>query len=326
MSFSVLITAASRRVALVKQFRQAINNIGGRLIAVDCDPYSSALYFSDKHLQVPKVNHPEYLNILRQIALENNVRLIIPTFDHELRLWAEARDDFKRAGITVSISPASSIRVCQDKYETYRVFRKNKLPFPDSYLPDNLPVDIAFPLFIKPRQGRGSSHSLKIDTADELHFHLQHIKAPMISTYLEGQEFTSDALFSKSGQLQRCVHRYRLVVRAGVSDRGRTFKNTELTRYIEQIGSKIHFIGAVNIQGKINRDQIHFFEINPRFSGGIQLSFAAGADFTEMIIAEEQGHILTPNLNDYRENLMMTSYEASLFIDKNGHTIPFPGK
>ena len=47
MSFSVIITAASRRVALIKSFKNSLESSGGKVIAVDYDMCSSALYFAD---------------------------------------------------------------------------------------------------------------------------------------------------------------------------------------------------------------------------------------------------------------------------------------
>ena len=81
----------------------------------------------------------------------------------------------------------------------------------------------------------------------------------------------------------------------------------------------LKFEGAVNIQGKIYNGEISFFEINPRFSGGIQLTTASGVDFAKILIAEMKGEKIFSDLNNYEDNLIMTSYEKSLFIDKTGN-------
>ena len=77
----------------------------------------------------------------------------------------------------------------------------------------------------------------------------------------------------------------------------------------------MEFDGAVNIQGKIHKEEIKFFEINPRFSGGIQLSTAAGINFSELLVKELKGETVKPQLGRYNCNLTMTSYEDSLFLD-----------
>lgn len=319
MSFSVIITAASRRVALIKSFKKALENTGGNVIAVDYDMCSSALYFADKYFEVPLVNDANYTDKILDIAKKENVKLIIPTIDQELLLWSKTKEKFQKKGISVSISRPETINVCSDKITTYNFFKNNLLPFPKSFIANNLPEKIKYPLFIKPRKGRGSVDSLKINNKTELNFYINKVKDPIISEFLDGDEFTTDAFFSKKGELLRCVHRYRLVVRAGVSDRGKTFKNKQLTEYISKISHLLKLEGAVNIQGKIKDQKISFFEINPRFSGGIQLTIASGVNFAELLIDELKDKNIKPDLFNYEDNLLMTSFEDSLFIDKNGN-------
>ncbi len=312
---NVLITAASRRVALVRSFRVALEQSGGKVITVDYDINSPALFFSHKHYKVPLVNDPEYLRRIECITKEEKVTLIIPTIDQELMLWAENRDYFKEKGIHVSISPPETIKVCGDKWETFHFFKANNLPFPETYLPGMLTYNMGYPLFIKPRAGRGSVNSFYIKNKKELDFFLDYVPDPLVQDYLAGKEFTIDAFYSNDHQLISFVPRYRLVIRSGVSDRGRTFRNPEITRLLKDISKKMKFRGAVNLQGKVYKNEITFFEINPRFSGGIQLSVAAGENFAEYIVREMRGEVLKPRLNRFRDHLTMTSYEDSLFLD-----------
>jgi len=312
---NVLITAASRRVSLVRSFMVALQRTGGQVITVDYDIYSPGLFFSHKHYKVPLVDDPEYLPTIRDIIEKENIHLIIPTIDQELMLWALNRDHFEKKGVHVSVSPPETIQICNDKWETYKFFKGNRLPFPGTYLPGMLTYDMKYPLFIKPRDGRGSVHAYQVRNKKELDFFLEYVPNPLVQDYLDGKEFTVDAFYSREHQLISFVPRFRLVIRSGVSDRGRTFKNTEMTRLIAEMGRMLKFSGAVNVQGKIDKDEITFFEINPRFSGGIQLSIAAGENFADFIIREVAGETLTPRLNEFRDHLTMTSYEDSLFLD-----------
>ncbi len=312
---NVLITAASRRVALARNFRLALEKFGGNLISVDYDIYSPALFFSHRHYKVPLVMDPNYLSTINHIIKKENVSLIIPSIDQELMLWAQHRDEFLDRGVCVSISPPETIKICNDKWETFKFFKANRIPFPNSYLPEMLTYRMQYPLFIKPRDGRGSVQAHIVRNKKELDFFTEYVHNPLVQDYLLGKEFTVDAFFAQDGRLISYVPRYRLVVRSGVSDRGRTFKNEKLAKWIEKIGLRLKFRGAVNIQGRIYKRGITFFEINPRFSGGIQLSTAAGPNFAEFIVRELNGEILTPKLGQYTNRLTMTSFEDSLFLD-----------
>jgi carbamoyl-phosphate synthase large subunit len=302
-------------VALVRNFRVALKNTKSKVITVDYDINSPALFFGHKHYKVPLVRDPNYLEIIGKVVKKEKIKLIIPTIDQELLLWAENKKLFKDQDVHISISPPESVRICNDKWETYQFFLKNNFPFPETYLPEMLSYKMPFPLFIKPRAGRGSVNSYIIKNKKELDFFIDYIQDPLVQDYLQGKEFTVDAYYSLSGELISYVPRYRLVIRSGVTDRGRTFKNAQLVRYIKKIGEKLKFEGAINIQGKIFKDEIKFFEINPRFSGGIQLSTAAGPNFAELIIKELTGESPNPLLGDYINNLTMSSYEDSLFLD-----------
>jgi carbamoyl-phosphate synthase large subunit len=321
MSITVLITAASRRVELIRSFKAVLSKINGKVIAVDCDNLSPALFFADKKFNVPLVGDKKYVKKVLDICDSENVRLIVPTIDQELSIWARKKNEIEKLGISVSISPLETVEICGDKIKTYEFFIKHKLPFPKSYTVDTLPENPEFPLFIKPRMGRGSDDTYRVDNFKILKFYSDKIENPIISEYLRGKEFTTDAFFSKKGELISCVHRYRLVVRAGVSDRGITFKNENLTDYIYKLGKIMKFEGAVNIQGKIDEKKIYFFEINPRFSGGIQLTRAAGANFAELLIEELNGKELKKNLYNYLDSITMVSYEESIFLDNKGKII-----
>jgi carbamoyl-phosphate synthase large subunit len=321
---NVLITAASRRVSLTRLFRQALQPLGGKVVAVDYETYSPALFFADKNHKVPLVNDPSYISHILEICELENINLIIPTIDPELMLWSREKTKFEKEGIIVSISPEESIRIFTDKWNTFNAFSNRDIPFPDTFFPVKGKVPDTFPLFIKPRNGRGSIGAYPIRNPRDYLFFTEYVKEPILQTYLEGREFTVDALISRTGRLICCIPRYRLVIRSGVSDRGQTFINHELTALVEKIVTLFPFYGAINIQGKIHDGKITFFEINPRFSGGIQLSAAAGPNFAKLMLNELLGEALMPQLNNYTSGMLMTSYEDSLFISPTNQLINPP--
>ncbi len=314
----VLITAASRRVSLVRNFRTALQASGGRVITVDYNTFSPALYFGDNHYTVPLVDDPAYFDRLDQIIEKEDIRLVIPTIDDELPLWADRKKTYAARGISVSISPRETIDICDDKWQTFEFFRAQGLPFPRTYLTEHLTYQMPYPLFIKPRSGRGSVNSFIVRNKRELDFFVEYVPDPLVQDFVQGKEVTVDAFFGQDGELISYVPRYRLVIRAGVSDRGKTFRHDGLQSLLLEIGRKLPFAGAINLQGKIQRGEVTFFEINPRFSGGIQLSTAAGPNFASFLVRELQGETLKPELGAYNANLSMTSYEDSVFIGNNG--------
>jgi carbamoyl-phosphate synthase large subunit len=173
----------------------------------------------------------------------------------------------------------------------------------------------SFPLFVKPRSGRGGVGAFAIRDQRELEFFLSYVEEPLIQEYLSGPEFTIDMLCDFRGRPLAIVPRERVVIRAGVIDRGRTVNDPALIELAQACAAALPFAGAINIQCRVVDGRPVVFEINPRFSGGIPLTIEAGADFPAMLLRLASGHRVAPAIGQFRDNLWMTSYETSLFLD-----------
>jgi carbamoyl-phosphate synthase large subunit len=80
--------------------------------------------------------------------------------------------------------------------------------------------------------------------------------------------------------------------------------------------------GAVNIQCRLVDGAPVVFEINPRFSGGIPLTIAAGADFPRMLVDLARGRRVAPAIGRFRDGLWMTSFESAVFLDDSAIALP----
>jgi carbamoyl-phosphate synthase large subunit len=138
---------------------------------------------------------------------------------------------------------------------------------------------------------------------------------PVIQEYLDGPEFTIDVLCDFAGRPLSIVPRERVVIRAGVIDRGRTVNDPSLIELAKAACAAIPFAGPVNIQCRMHRGQPFIFEINPRFSGGIPLTIQAGADFPRLLIKLAAGQRVDPIIGQFRPELWMTSFESSFFLE-----------
>ena len=312
---NVLMTAASRRVPLGRAFRRALDQLGGgAVIVTDVNPLSPAVYTADRAYRVPLATDTGYIGEIRAICAAEGVGLVVPTIDDELTPFALASPVFEAAGVRVAVSGPETTAICNDKYETCRVLARRGVAAAASFLPAELPPQPRFPLFIKPRFGRGSVGAHTITNARELTFFLQYVANPIVQDYLDGPEFTIDMLCDFSGRPLSIVPRERILVRAGVSDRGRTTKEPRLMELAESCAAALPFAGPVNIQCRVVDGRPMVFEINPRFSGGIPLTIQAGADFPHLLCQLALGMRVLPTIGQFEENLWMTNYEASVFL------------
>jgi len=155
---NVLVTAASRRVPLVRAFTEAVAKFGnGRVITTDINPLSPALYFGHKHHIVPLTTDRYYIPIIESICDVEDIGLVIPTIDDELPIFGKARPRFENVGVRVAISSEQTGLICNDKYETFLFCRRNGIAAPETTLAEDVNSrSFQFPVVVKPRFGRGS--------------------------------------------------------------------------------------------------------------------------------------------------------------------------
>jgi carbamoyl-phosphate synthase large subunit len=315
---NVLITAASRRVPLIQAFGQALKHrsIKGNVITTDMNNLSPGLYFGSRHYIVPLTTDPQYIPIIKSICFRERIHLLIPTIDDELPIFGKHAEDFNAMGIKVAVSREHTGRICNDKYLTAQFLLEKGIPFARTWMPSELNIsELQYPLFLKPKSGRGSVGAFMIRNERELRFFLEYVPDPVVQEFLEGKEFTIDLLADFEGCVISVVPRERLVVRSGVTDRGRTMNHPGLIELAIQAAEALDIRGPANIQVKLQNEKATLFEVNPRFSGGIPLTIAAGADFPGWLIEMCCGRKPRPGIGKFTDGLIMACYESALFFD-----------
>jgi carbamoyl-phosphate synthase large subunit len=304
MRRNVLITAASRRVPLVNAFRKALADTGGgRVLVTDINGMSPAVHVADAAFRVPLATDPGYIEALEAICRDHQIGLLVPTIDDELEIIGDARSRLEASGIRVAASPTVTAAICNDKLRTSQVLRAHGLPAAESWLPGQVPSSVPFPLFVKPRNGRGGVGAFPAWTRRELDFFTEYVDQPIVQEYLDGPEFTIDMLCHE-GRALAVVPRERVVIRAGVMDRGRTVRDRRLIDLGLACAATLQFHGAVNIQ-----------------CSGIPLTIAAGADFARMLVDLAQGRTVAPRIGHFKDGLWMTCYEVGIFLSADQATI-----
>jgi carbamoyl-phosphate synthase large subunit len=308
-SLNVLVTAASRRVPLVRSFGRR-----GRVIVTDVNPMSPAVHVADRWYHVPMATSPDYLDAIARICDAEGIGLLVPTIDDELELFGKAAEWLESRGVRVAVSPEPTSRICNDKLATSDHLRSLGIPAARTWAPADVPASPSFPLFIKPRFGRGGVSAFAVHTPKDLAFFTEYVADPVVQEYLDGPEYTIDLLCTFAHEPIAVVPRERVVVRAGVMDRGRTVRDQSLIDLALDVAGIMPFSGAVKIQCRVVDGRPIVFEINPRFSGGIPLTIAAGADFAAYLVDMALGRRVAPRIGRYRADLWMTSYETSIFV------------
>jgi carbamoyl-phosphate synthase large subunit len=314
---NILITAASRRVPLIQAFGQALKRLDkrGNVITTDISRMSPGLYFGSKHYIVPLTTDRKYIPIIKSICFRERIHLLVPTIDDELPLFGKHMEDFLSRGIRVAVSSEKTGHICNDKRATAEFLAAKGLPFARTWAPEELPgLNLPYPLFLKPRFGRGSVGAYPIKNDRELKFFLEYVPDPIVQEYLPGKEFTIDVLADFNGKIISAVPRERLVIRSGVSDRGQTFNHPGMIKLAIRVAEALDIRGPANIQVKLQDEKAVVFEVNPRFSGGIPLTIAAGADFPAWLIEMCSNRRVRPCIGKFTDRLVMACYDSAIFL------------
>lgn len=312
--YNILILSAGRRVELVNLFKKASVDlkINSKVIAADCSETAPALYFADKKVTLPRIDHPEYIDKIIEISKKEQIKLIVPTIDTDLLLLSKSQDYiYKNSGAKVLISSEDVISICRDKIKTQYYLEENGFRVPTLYNKDS--QNINFPVFIKPVDGSSSINAFKVNSIDELNNYFQIIKNPMIQEFIKGDEYTVDVFLDFNSNVITIVPRLRMAVRGGEISKGKIVKNKTIIDEVMQLMKTLKPIGHITVQLMVTKEGIKFIEINPRFGGGAPMSIQSGANSCINLYKLLMNEKLTYN-DDYEEDLVFLRYDRSICL------------
>lgn len=319
--FNVLISSGGRRVSLMNCFREAIRDMGcsGRVLTVDNSAIAPAFHLADGAWTVPPCSDPEFVDSVLKIARENNIRLIVPTIDPELPVYARSRHLFAEHGIVVSIADEASIAIASDKWKTYEWLVSQGFPTVRTALAANVLADTApweFPLIVKPRGGSASIGVARVNNKDEL-ARASRDRGDLIAQEIAtGTEYTINLYVSAQGVCLASVPHRRMQTRGGEVAKGATEKHAELMNLGKLVAEGLPGMrGAMNVQLFFHPlHGVRVIEINARFGGGYPLAHQAGAKFTHWLLAETMGRTAGEYRDDWVDRLLMLRYDQECFL------------
>lgn len=275
------------------------------IVGMDIDNKSSGLYKVFKPYIVPRYSDKDCFKVIEDIIKKENIDLVFPSVNEGLLEWSRRKKYFwDKYNTNVIISDEETIKICTDKWLTYKFFVDNNIPTPKTSL------SLKYRL-IKPRIGRGSTGILIKDEIPS-DFNMEGYISQEI---VEGEEYTIDILCDFDSKPIYIIPRKRLAVESGVSAKGVTVFDAQIIKYCEQIVDKLKPIGIINIQCFKKQDKIYFIEINPRIAGGSSLSFAASDNWFKAIECFVLGKEYIPK--DIKYNRYMFRTYEDVIVDES---------
>jgi len=303
---NILLTSAGRRSYLVQYFKEVL--VGKGKVHASNSEWSTALEVADKAVITPLIYDDKYISFLQDYAQTYDIGLIIPLFDIDLPVLAQAKQSFKELGIHVIVSDYKVTQICNDKWKTYQFLKHNNLSAPKSFIELEQAErvlqkgDIQFPLIIKPRWGMGSISIFKADNVEELKVFYKKVKrevkesylkyesqidpgyAVIIQEYLNGQEYGLDIINDLEKNYVTTIVKKKTAMRSGETDGAITEKNELLEETGEQIAKALGHIANLDTDCFIVDGKPYILEMNCRFGGGYPFSHLAGVNLPSALL------------------------------------------
>lgn len=316
---NILICSVGRRVQLLDNFKKELNKIGGQVIAIDCDPTAPALYHADHFEIVPRIDHPNYMGVIRELCTQYKVKGILSLIDPELTILASNKESFKQEGIHMIVSDKYVIDVCYDKYITAEFLRMHGLPIVPTYKEMDRIVQhinsgkLTFPLIVKPRKGSASIGVQKIANMNDLQTVMAENPEYIVQPLMAGNEYCVECFIDLlTGENVNLFSKRKFNMRAGETDKSIVIKDAELNRIVDKLIQVLRPVGPIDIDFFKTGEGYVISEINPRFGGGYPYAYEMGHNFIINIINNLQGISNLPYVKytgDYEEGKTMVRYD-----------------
>lgn len=311
-----LMCSVGRRGELLKDCRKSIS-ADSKIIATDNSPYAPALYFADKQYIVPRIDAPEYIEVLLDICKKENIRAVTTFIDPEIELLARNRQRFAQLGVEVLAPYEATAALCFDKYKMFQHLREHGITtvmtwgtlaeFDEDYRTDK----VKLPVFVKPRTGSGSVGARRVYSYEELKLAMEQDPSLIIQELMDCQDLDADVYIDTiSHQAVSAFSKRKLETRIGGASKTVSFKDPALFAFIQEVVSVLEFNGPVDMDFFYRDGRYYLSEVNPRFGGAYLHAYGAGVDFFKLIENNLRGIENKPCFGDYEEGVVMMMYDS----------------
>ncbi len=254
------------------------------ILALDRTEHYAARLRVDESVVMPPVAAVEYVDALIETLARYRIEYLFCGIDSEVPILSANKDRVHReSGCNVIVADRELVSRCTDKLATADWLTSIGIRTPATWSSEHIRQLIEagtpppLPLIVKPRKGHNSIGVRLISDpfclSDEL---LRAGPDVCFQEYLPGSEFTCGLLFDRTGCLRDWIVTRRELV-GGRTMVAETVDVSEISDLIQDFGSSVHAIGALNIQLRLDSTgRPAVFEINPRMSGSTLLRLDAG--------------------------------------------------
>lgn len=341
MNLNLLFTCAGRRNYLINYFKEAVGT-QGKIFAADMTLSAPAMVDADVAILVPNIYDEDYIQNLKSIIKEHDIKAVISLNDLELPILSKHKAELEECGAKVIVSNEEVIDVSFDKLKTFDFLNDIGLHTPKTYatLVDVKRAlankEIQFPLVVKPRWG---SASIGIDFPEsmeelDLAYKLQQLKlkksilntislndfdhAILIQEQIDGVEYGMDIVNDFDGKYFGTFAREKYSMRGGETDKAISKIDERFEKLGEHISTHLKHLGSLDCDIFVTEDKLYVLELNPRFGGGYPFSHEAGINTAAIYIEWLKGNKEVSHLNNFEPERLFSKCDRLIEIKNSG--------
>ena len=314
-----LMLSVGRRGELMKDFRASMEK-GSRIIATDNSPYAPALYFADKQYIVPRIDAPEYVDVILGICKDEKINAVTTFIDPEIMILAENREKFESIDVEVLAPYTETAKLCFDKYEMFNYLKSYGVRTAmtwGTYNEVKAAIDageVELPIFVKPRTGSGSVGARKVSDIETLHAAFDQDPSLIAQELMTGEGcFDLDAdiyVDTISHKPVAIFSKRKISTTIGGANKTISFKDQKLFDFAQEVLSHFKFNGPIDADFFYKNGEYYLSEVNPRFGGAYLHAYGAGVDFIKLIDRNLQGIENESIIGNYEEGIVMMMYDS----------------
>lgn len=316
--------SVGRRGRLLRDVKETIGKTGF-IIGTDNKSTAPALQMCDRQYVVPRINEPDYVDILFEICKENEVKAITTLIDPEIEILATNSHRFHQLGIITLCPAKESAKYCFNKYELYKYLKSKGIRTPltfhdwDEFVNALNNGEISFPVFMKPICGSGSVGAHKVLNLDQAKADWESGEHDyIIQELMTGGDCDADVYVDCiSHKAVAAFSKRKIETRIGGASKTISFKDTKLFSFIQEICDVFTFNGPLDMDFFIKDGEYYLSEINPRFGGAYLHAYGCGVDFIQLIVNNINGIENPVNIGEYEEDVLMMMYDDVVIAKKS---------
>jgi len=298
----LITTIAQTPLFYIYFFKEALKNKGK--VFVSNSKKAIAMSLADGSTITPSYYDSSYIDYLISYCEKNDIKAIFSLIDTDVLVLAKNKERFKQHGITVVLSDAPKIELCNDKWMSHKFFLSIGINQPKTYIDINLPKQellngkVSFPLIFKPRWGIGSLGIYQVDSFNEIDiiykkifnsvYKLEYEQdkefCVLMQEKIKGEEHGMDILNDFKGNYVACAAKRKLRM-VGSTMMAETTQGENFEDVAKTISLNLKHIGDLDVDCFLDETgEIIVLEMNCRFGGQYPFAHLAGADFPGQII------------------------------------------